>query len=68
MSRKNFPVRKTGRHEDAQERQKERESRTPHEQLAMLDRRLGEGIGAAKERERLKKLIEKDSSDSEEKE
>lgn len=38
---------------DTAARQKEHRARTPEEQLAELDRRLGEGAGAAKEREKL---------------
>lgn len=67
MPRKNFPNRKKERHESAQERQQARSERSPQEQLALLDRRLGKGVGAAKERERLAKLIEKQGGGGEEK-
>lgn len=36
-------------------RQTARDSRSPKQQLAELDSRLGEGVGATKERARLKK-------------
>jgi Spy/CpxP family protein refolding chaperone len=41
----------------AGERQAVREVLTPQQQLAVLDRRLGKGIGAARERARLAKSI-----------
>jgi hypothetical protein len=40
-------------------RAEERASRTPKQQLALLDKRLGKGKGAQKERARLSKEIEK---------
>lgn len=68
MPRKNFPTRRTARREDAQERQTERNERTPQEQLAILDRRLGKGVGATKERAKLAELIEKQGESGEKKE
>jgi len=38
----------------------EREKRSPQEQLLLLDEKLGVGIGAKKERAKLKALIEKE--------
>jgi len=58
MSKKRNDRRST-RRESAEERREAREARTPQEQLARLDRLLGKGKGAAKERARLKKLAEK---------
>lgn len=49
------------RKENAKERQRQRDERTPEEQLAALDARLGVGKGAKKERARLWKLIEEQS-------
>ena len=43
--------------EEAEQRAAERESRTPQQQLQRLDKLLGEGVGAKKERARLAKLI-----------
>lgn len=41
------------------QRQADRKNRSDVEQLKLLDERLGEGIGAKKERARLRKRIEK---------
>lgn len=41
---------------DAETRKITRELRTPQQQLAELDRRLGVGVGATRERARLAKL------------
>jgi hypothetical protein len=46
------------RRREARERQAERDNRTPQEQLARLDRILGNGQGARRERARLKKQIQ----------
>jgi hypothetical protein len=54
--RKDF---RDARRASADERREAREARTPQEQLDRLDRILGKGKGAAKERARLLKLIEK---------
>ena len=48
--------------EQAQEMAECRASRTHTQQLKVLDERLGEGEGAAKERTRLAALIEEDSA------
>lgn len=52
-------LRHTMRSEEAEVRQAERAKRTPKQQLDLLDRKLGTGIGAKKERAKLKKQIEK---------
>jgi len=43
-------------------RQEERDTRSAAEQLALLDKRLGKGVGAAKERARLEALPLPDKS------
>lgn len=42
---------------DARKRNEERAKRTPKEQIARLDKMLGKGKGAKRERQRLSKLI-----------
>lgn len=58
MKRMNFDGRRDARRIDAETRQMGRDSLTAEEQLRVLDRRLGEGTGAEKERARLRKQIE----------
>jgi len=45
------------RRENAAKQQAERAARTPQQQIAHLDKLLGVGIGAKRERERLAKLL-----------
>ena len=52
-------TRKIQRQKEAIERQEKRESRTPEEQLKVLDSRFGEEFGAKKERYKLVEVIEK---------
>jgi hypothetical protein len=49
----NFPYRKELKAKDAVERRIGYDNMTIAEKIAMLDRRLGKGIGAKKQRERL---------------
>lgn len=49
---------KVDRQRSAQERAEARAERSPQEQLAELDKRLGEGKGAVKERARLQKQLD----------
>jgi|ETNvirnome_2_300_1030623.scaffolds.fasta_scaffold14640_7 hypothetical protein len=51
-------ARKERLREQAAEIDRERQSRGPKEQLALLDKRLGVDVGAVKERSRLARLIE----------
>ena len=50
------------RQKSADERKELREKRTTQQQLKILDDRLGKGMGASKERERLTRLIESSKS------
>ena len=49
------------RHEKALILTKERAKRSPQQQLDLLDERLGEGLGAKKERANLEALIQKET-------
>lgn len=57
MKRENFSGTKQARREDAVKRAAVRAARTPQEQLDILDKRLGVGVGAKKEREKLQAII-----------
>lgn len=54
MNQTNFPRRRQARQEAAKERVAARAERSSVEQLKVLDQRLGEGVGALRERARLK--------------
>lgn len=47
---------KESRIQRAKERQKARDKRSNKEQILILDQRLGEGVGAKKEREKLTQI------------
>ena len=51
-------TRRDFRRDDAEVRQAKRDNLTPHEQLTLIDQRLGKGVGASKERARLHLLID----------
>lgn len=51
-------VKKGGKYAGAEERATAAAKRTPQEQLDILDKRLGVGVGAKKERAKLKAKIE----------
>lgn len=53
-----FRSRKQIRQDEAKERQELRDKRRPEDQIRVLDAKLGEGVGAVKERARLQKQIE----------
>ena len=59
MSRNNGQQRRQERRASAEARTEERAKRTPKRQLALLDERLGEGLGSASERRRLEIYIER---------
>lgn len=52
---------KPGRREDASKRQEARDKRSPQEQIALLDKRLGKGVGAQRERAKLEAQIAESS-------
>ena len=54
--------RKEYRRKVAEMRQEARNNRSPEQQLALLDSRLGAGRGAGRERARLQAMIEKQKS------
>ena len=54
MLRKNFPSRQKKRNEEALVRQTEREKRSNIAQLKSIDARLGNNVGAKKERDKLR--------------
>ena len=56
-------ARKRQRQEEAIERQVERETKTPEQQLKVLDSKFGKGIGSKKERRRLAEMAEKQSKE-----
>lgn len=58
MSKNRSRSRRAELKEEADQRAAERETRTPQQQLQRLDKLLGEGVGAKKERARLAQLME----------
>ena len=50
-----------------EENAKERATRTPQQQLDLLDKRLGKGIGAMRERKHLQKLLVDSKKDKKDK-
>ena len=58
MKKKSNNVKVVDRRIRASERRNVREALTPAQQLSTLDKRLGKGVGAARERTRLQKLID----------
>jgi hypothetical protein len=59
MGEKYNTVRHRNRRTTAEKRLTERSLRSPKQQLAVLDERLGKDIGAKRERERLLALLNK---------
>lgn len=57
-ARESFLFKVVSRSLDATERKKYRDSLSPKEQLEVLNKRLGEGVGARRERARLKAQID----------
>lgn len=62
MSRRNSHERRESRRTEAQERAEAVSKLSPSARLSRLDRALGEGVGAKKERARLTVLLEKKES------
>ena len=60
---KNLAHRRAARPEKALELKEEREKRTDKQQIAKLDKVLGEGLGATRERKRLEKRISDNKSE-----
>ena len=58
MNRSDWNKHQTRKFNSAIERQEDRDSRDAQAQIAVLDARLGVGIGAVKERTQLAKLME----------
>lgn len=56
-NRRRNKVKLSVRRQTASERLKLRNGRTPEQQLAELDKRLGKGVGAKRERARLAKML-----------
>jgi len=54
-----YGYRKDQRRQDAADMAEARAARSPQEQLALLDHRLGNGVGAVRERARLHAQMEK---------
>lgn len=54
---KRHPKQKERRRREAAERQFDRDTRSPKQQIKLLDKRLGKGVGAKKERKRLNAQI-----------
>jgi hypothetical protein len=59
MARMNAHYRVAQRELEANQRQDARDHRTPGQQMALLDSRLGQGLGAKKERAKLQAAIDK---------
>ena len=58
MSKNNGHIRVSIRRDEKAEREQARAARTPQQQIALLDAKLGIGMGAQKERARLMAQIE----------
>ena len=58
MSIRNSKIRRSQRKDEAEKRNQVWKQLTPKQQLALLDTRLGKGIGATKQRKRLQAQIQ----------
>lgn len=63
MKPSRFAGRRETRHNEAQERQAYRDSLTPRQQRNRLDKRLGKGVGAEKERARIAAAIKAENAE-----